>query len=241
MDLAKYKELTGENVRPSQEAKVKATIKRTKSILETMLGFTLKSQHLYTEIGKTPFEGAYPVKNPTDLLPADKEEGEYKLFRYTEKDKYLHIDPFKNIYKAKLVMPLTNGEFITVIDLDNIAPEYMRGGIGKYIEKYEEWFNWVWYQSFRIDWNDYRQDAGLQLAVDADWIGCYPDDLQYLWADMVTYYSNPNRNLKSESVDGHSWSVSDNTPPEAKKENKQLLLRYAGPYGSITKNPTTSI
>ena len=86
------------------------------------------------------------------------------------------------------------------------------------------------------------------LAVEADWIDCYPDDIMYLWADMIDYYSNPNYSvmgsLKSESVTGHSWSRGDagggkdgDMAPEANPANKDLLTRYAGPYGKVTRNP----
>jgi len=241
VDLKKYKELTGETVRASDEAKITATIRRTKATLETMLGFTLKPKHLYTEKGKSPYEGASPLNSSLELLPADNEEGLYKLFRYTEKDKFLCVDPFKNVYKVKLVLPQNDGEFITITDLDNVVPEFMQGGIGKYIEKYEEWFNWQWYKTWKISWHGNNVDSGLQIAVDADWLDCYPDDLLYLWADMITYHADPAKEVKSESVDGHSWSKGDVTAPENKKENRLLLTRYAGPYGSVFRNPMSSL
>lgn len=239
MNLEKYTELTGNTISPSEEAKVKATIRRTKAMLETMLGFSLKPKNLYTEKGKVQYEGYLPIDDLTTILPPDEEEGVYKLFTYNEKDRFFHVDPFLNVYKVKLVVPQHDGEFITVTDLDNVVPQYGRDGIGKYIERHWEWFTWAWYWTWRVRYTT-NTSAGLQLAVEADWIDCLPDDLMYLWADMVEYYafSDTNHNIRSESVDGHSWSfgTGDNSP-EQKPENRLLLTRYAGPYGSVTRNP----
>ena len=56
---------------------------------------------------------------------------------------------------------------------------------------------------------------------------------------MIDYYGDKNRYIKSESVDGHSWSVSESyIPPETTDWAKLLLKRYAGPFGSITRMPT---
>lgn len=236
MNLEKYKELTGQNVSASQEASVTANIRRTKSMLENMLGYSLKPKNLYTEKGKVQLEGYLPVKDLTNLLPPDEEVGVYKLFAYNELDKYFHVDPFKNVYKVKLVMPITDNEFVTVVELDNVVALKEREGIGRFIERHYEWFTWAWYATWRMSWKAHTS-AGLQLAVEADWVDCYPDDILYLWADMIAHYRNPNAKIKSESVDGHSWSKSDTIAPELETSNVKALSRYAGPYGSVTKNP----
>lgn len=239
MDLTKYTELTGITVDSSNEAAVKANIRRTKSKLEAALGYTLKPKYLYTEQGKVQFEGhlPLPIDNEVDnLLPPDEEQGIIKLFDYKESDRFLHIDPYQNVYSAKLVYPMRDGDFITVVKLDNVVAHYDGNGIGKFLEKHYEWFNWAWYRTWLISW-DANSGAGLQLAVDADWIDCYPDDVMYLWADMVTYYSDPDSNIKSESVTGHSWTKATNDAPETSAENKAILSRYAGPRGIVTQNP----
>jgi hypothetical protein len=248
VDLDKYTELSGVTVRTSQKAKVNATIRRTKAKLETMLGFALKPKNLYTEKGKVQFEGFLPMIDELDnLLPPDEEEGVYKLFPYSELDRYFHIDPFTNIYKVKLVMPTNDGEFVTITDLDNVVAQYGRDNIGKYIERYWEWFTWEWYRTWRYRYSS-SGEAGLMLAVEADWLDCYPDDLQYLWVDMISYYSDPNYSvsgsLRSESVDGHSWSrgfagggKDGDSSPEDNPNNRLLLSRYAGPFGSVLRNP----
>lgn len=236
MNLEKYTELTGNTVPASQEARYNAAIRRTKSRLETMLGFTLKPKNLYTEKGKVQFEGYIPIEDFTVLLPADEEEGVYKLFPYNEADQYFHVDPFKNVYKVKLVVPTDDHEFITITDLDNVVPEMGRDGIGKYIARHWEWFTWQWYRTWRYRYAS-TGSRGLQLAVDADWVNCYPDDILYLWVDMIDHEVDPNRLIKSESVDGHSWSKADTSAPEARPENKLLLQRYAGPHSSVVRNP----
>lgn len=239
MNLDKYKSLTGNDVAPEQEAKFNASIRRTRAKLEAMLGFSLRPKNLYTEKGKVQFEGYLPMLNNLEaLLPPDEEQGVYKLFPYYEADRYFHVDPFTNVYNVKLVMPINDGEFITVTDLDNVVAKYGRDGIAKYIERHYEWFTWQWYQTWRYRYTS-ASEAGLMIAVEADWINCYPDDLMYLWTDMVDHQVNPNSGLASESVDGHSWSRTkeEQIAPEQKSGSQTLLARYAGPFGSVARNP----
>lgn len=239
MDLDKYTELTGITVTPENEATVNASIRRTKSQLETQLGFSLKPKNLYTELGKVRFEGDLPLLNDTDnLLAPDEQEGGYKLFPYNEKDYYFHTDPFKNIYHVKLVKPINDGEFITVFDLDHVSAKYERDGIGRFIERYDTWFTWFWYLNWFSNFNE-TPSNGMMIAVDADWVTCYSDDINYLWADTVTYYTSPSYGLASESVDGHSWSRSKEAQmsPFLTADGVKTLSRYAGPYGSLGRNP----
>jgi hypothetical protein len=235
VNLEKYTELTGETIAPSQEAKFKATIRRTKTTLETMLGFSLKPKNLYTERGKVQFEGYLPILDDFDnLLEPDEEQGTYKLFPYNENDKFFHVDPFTNLYHVKLVMPINDGEFVTIVELDNVVAQYGRDGIAKYIERHWAWFTWEWYHTYKYGFTS-ADDEGLMLAVDADWLNCYPDDLNYIWVDMITHYADPNNNIKSESVDGHSWSKDDMTKPEYSIQSQKIISRYAGPFGAASK------
>lgn len=246
MDIEKYTELTGITVKPSQEAKVKAVIRRTRSKLEGLLGFSLKSKNLYTEKGKVQFEGYYPISDLENLLPADEEEGTYKLFPYSEKDSYFHTDPFKNVYHVKLVAPINDNEFITVYDLDDYILQAGKNGIKKYIKRNEGWFEWPWYDTWQIDFAE-ENSRGLQLAIDADWVDCLNDDILYLWADMVSYYSDKNYSvsgsIRSESVDGHSWARGNagggkdgDTSPENTAEGRRIVETYAGPFGAAARN-----
>lgn len=247
MDLNKFTELTGVQIPAGQEAKYTAVIRRTKSVLESMLGYSLKPKNLYTEKGKVQFEGFIPIEDFDVLLPPDEEEGTYKLFPFKENDKFFHIDPYTNVYKVKLVVPANDGEFITILDLDNVVSNRSRDGIGKYVERYWKWFTWQWFDTWRLRYYNASGQQGLMLAVEADWLKCYPDDLMYVWADMVLYYTNPSYsivgNIATESVDGHSWSrvnrasATGALAPEYQVENVQILQRYAGPFSSIVRNP----
>lgn len=223
----------GITIPESKRTYYEAQILRVQSKLETMLGFTLKATHIYKELGKTQVDCVCPdVPQSSKLLPPDEVKGIIKIFPYNYKDKFLMVDPFHEVYAVKLGKVTENKEFITFKTFENITKQYMSQGIGKYIEKCQTCF---------CDCN--CKDC-VQLIVDADWVDFtneesdIPDDLLYLWCDMINYYADPAKDIKSESVDGHSWSKGDVTAPEEQLLNKLLLQRYAGPYGSITRIPT---
>lgn len=233
MDLEKYEELTGITIPASKRVYFTAQIKRVQSKLESLLGFTLKAKHLYTELGKSQVECVCPdIPESSSLLPPDEVKGIIKIFPYNSKDKFLHIDPFYDVYNVKLGKVLDNKTFITYKTFENFTKHFMSQGIGNSIEKCETCF-------CNCDCKDC-----VQLIVDANWIDFteeesdLPDDLLYLWCDMINYYADPTKDIKSESVDGHSWSKGDVVAPEELIENKLIIQRYAGPYGSITRIPT---
>ena len=228
MDLKKYEELTGIVIPPNRESYYTAQIKRVQVKLETLLGFTLTPKHIYTELGKSQVECVCPdIPQTESLLPPDEVKGVIRVFPYNYKDKFLSIDPFQDVYNVKLGKVLDDKSFITYKTFEHFTEQYMSQGIGKYIEKCKTCFC------------DCECKDCIQLIVDAKWVALpdLPDDLMYLWADMVTYYADPTKDIKSESVDGHSWSKGDITSPEDAKEAILLLQRYAGPYGSVTRMP----
>lgn len=231
MNLEEYEKLMGITIPESKRVYMEAQIKRVQTKLESLLGFTLKASHIYTELGKTQVECVCP-DIPQTLLPADEVKGIIKIFPYNYKDKFLHIDPFLEVYTVKLGKVTENKGFVTYKTFESFTKQYMSQGIGKYIEKCQTCF-------CDCDCKDC-----VQLIVDADWVDFtdeesdIPDDLLYLWCDMINYYADPTKDIKSESVDGHSWSKGDIKPPEELIENKLILNKYAGPYGSITRIPT---
>lgn len=231
MDLAKYEELTGIIIPKDKQTYFMAQIKRVQSKLESLLGYTLEAKHIYTELGKTQVDCVCP-DIPQTLLPPDEVKGIIKIFPYNYKDKFLHIDPFLDVYNVKLGKVLENKSFVTYKTFEHFTKQYMSQGIGKYIERCQTCF-------CDCDCKDC-----VQLIVDADWVDFtdeesdIPDDLLYLWCDMINYYADPTKDIKSESVDGHSWSKGDIKAPEELIENKLILERYCGPYGSITRIPT---
>lgn len=245
MNLAEYQTLTGITVSSANTAKVTAAIARTQSVLETLLGFTLDptkvTENLYNELGKTSQECFCPSVNLENLQPADAVVGAYRLFRYNDFDEYFHIDPFSKINKVKLVYvkqgDTPNGVTLKTFDEDNIRAHIGKDGVAKYLEYCRDCL-------CTCDCTDC-----VQLAVDADWLWetanvfdtiDIPADLKYVWTDMITWYSDPKkRDIRSESIDTHSYTRADNKPPQLYDENLAVLKRYAGPYGSVTAMPTT--
>ncbi len=229
MTLEQYTELTGITVSTSQEAVVTAQIARTERILESLLGYTLESAdrltNLYIETGQTSLDCSCSNIEAEDLKPPDAVMYAYRLFSYNYKDKYLFVDSFTSLNKVKLVKDdITYKTF----DEDDIRTDWGRDGIAKFIELCE---------GCGCD-TDCTRDC-LQLAVDADWcFATIPDDLLQVWADMVTFYSSSNYNIKSQTVLGHSYTLASQTTPQDESYNNAILLKYAGPYGTLARIPT---
>jgi hypothetical protein len=240
VDLAKYTELTGITVAEADKAHYSATIRRANALLEAALGYSLsESKNLdKEELGKVQFNGLYPYYPYAQqtLLPADTNvEGSYRLFSYNDRDTYLKIDPARNVYHVKLVQAHNDDEFVTIMDLKDFTTKNSRK-FSMFLQKQTTWFNWQWY-----GWLTGQLGHGnaLMLAVDADWLTCnnMPDDLRYLWADMVTYYSSANisvtGNVKSESINGHSYTLGEVIAPEQSVSGLSILGQYAGPNGLL--------
>lgn len=248
MDLAKYTELTGIAVADGDKARYNAVIRRANALLESALGYSLSSSKNLDkeELGKVQFQGAYPFYpyypvDQTELLPADEVDGRYRLFQYNDKDLYIKTDPARNVYHVKLVKAHNDDEFVTIMDLIDFTSKNSRK-FGKFIQKSASWFNWHWY-SWLIQ--QMGNGSGLLVAVDADWLDCnnMPEDLKYLWVDMVTYYSSDTvsvtGNIKSEAVNGHSYTLSNagggkgvDLSPEQSDAGLKILALYAGPNGT---------
>jgi hypothetical protein len=208
MDITRYKELTGNTVSSSEEASVLAHIDKARRILEDMLGYTLDS----TLLNINYFEGA-------DVVNA------FRLFPYDTKNRYFHIDPASAIHSIALVR---DDEVLKTLDDDDYG-EIKKHGFIKYIEQDCAW------------WCVCKRKMGIQIAVDADWLweeNEIPEDLLYVWADMVEYYSDDNNKLRSQTLGTHSYTRFKVEAPESKEKNKAILRKYAGGYGSIVKKLT---
>jgi hypothetical protein len=238
VNLATYKTLSGLNVSTSDTALVTAQILRTKSMLETLLGFTLGpsskvNENIYNELGKSNAECFCPSVNTEDLLPPDAVVNAYRLFRYDERDKFFHIDPASTIHAIKLVYikPGTGNNGITMktFENDEIRMQYNNMDWVKYLEHCNDCL-------CTCECNEC-----VQLAVDADWLWenstDIPDELLYIWVDLITYYSDLKRDIKSESIDTHSYSRDALTNPMDEKYVISVLKKYAGPYGSAVQMP----
>lgn len=245
MTIAEYQNLTGITVSDEDATRIKAIIRRCEARLEGLLGYSLSKQKTWTELGKIQYDGLVPFPSlpvGDDVLDnlgaADEPTGDIQLFNFDELDKHIKINPAKEVYRAKVVLPVNEDEFITIYDLENGVPYLNGAGLVTAITRYYSWFTWTWWNS--LLWAD---RSNLMLAVDAEYINLcdvseYPD-LAYLLADMVTYYSDPNYslmgNIRSESIDSHSYSrastgqTPDNMAPEGQASSKQIIAKYAGP------------
>lgn len=222
MNITEYQELSGINVASKDVDRVTATISKTQKILEGMLGYSLDTRDTneYDEIGKTITECPCDI-NLDNLSAPDSVEFAYRLFTYREDDKYLSIDPATVIYAVKLVK---DGVTVKTLDSDDYRAHF-KNGLIKFIER-------------RKLWCDIECEF-VQLAVDAEWaFEEVPDDLSYIWADMITYYSDLNKDIKSQVLGTHSYTKFDNREPENKSENLSIIKKYAGPNGSLNRTVT---
>lgn len=242
MTIGEYQNLTGTTVSDADTARMKAIIRRSETRLETLLGYSLTKQKQWTERGKVQYSDyslfpSLPLGSAT-LLDADTPTGDIQLFSFDTLDTHLRINPAKEIYKVKLVLPVSEDEFITVYELDHVTPYLNAAGLVTAVTRYSTWFTWGWWNS--LLWSDRRN---LMLAVDGDFVNVcdanrYPD-LAYLLADMVTYYADPNYsvmgNIRSETQDSYSYSrastgsTPDSAAPEGQMTAKRIIEKYAGP------------
>jgi len=235
VELETYQALTGITVSVDDEDLVIAQINRTRRILEGLLGFTLDpekvNQNLYIEQGKAIAQCACPNVD-TELDPPDPVVFAYRQYSYNPNDKFFHVDPFYEVYEVKLVW---NNITIKTFELDEFRPNFANGW-GKFIENCQH----------KICVCSCKNC--VQLAVDAEWLfacdssvdssvseSCISDDILDIWADMVTYYADCKKDVKSESIGSHSYTKFDNKPPENESYNLAILKKYAGPNGSLTK------
>lgn len=235
MNLTKYKEISGTTVSTAREAFVKAKIARAKMQLESLLGYPLTStkaqENKYEELGKTTNNFTCTDTIPDDLEAADDVVGAYRLFPYSRTDQYFHVDPFIEINKVKLVFlkpgATPNGITIKTFEDAQVRPQAL-GDISKYIERCQNC------------WCACECEDCVLLAVDATWLAedCLPDELLYIWADMVTYEIDKKKDIQSETIGPHTYRKFDRKIPQESDENIAILKKYAGPNGTLTRTIT---
>lgn len=245
MTIAEYQILTGITVPDADVNRVKAIIRKAETKLEGSLGYSLSKQKTWTELGKVQYDGLVPFPSLpigddvlNNLSAADDQTGDIQLFNFSELDKYIKINPAKEIYRAKIVLPINADEFITICDLENGLPYLNSVGLVTAVTRYYNWFTWTWFNSLLL-----ADRSSLMLAVDAEYVDLCDvsryADLTYLLTDMIAYYSDPMYsvmgNVRSESIDSHSYSRSstgstpDNASPEGQASSKRIIEKYAGP------------
>ena len=226
--LKLYEDTTGICVADSNKSRTLAMIKRTRRMLESMLGYPLDEAEVgtnhYVESGKTNVDCPCAINNVDNLQPADSVTYAYRLFNYNKADQFFHIDPASAIHKVKLVKG--NITFKT-LDPDYYRP-HSKDGFIKYIEQCKVWCGC-----------DTDCDC-VQLAVDATWLWeddeDRPSDLLDVWMDMVTYYGDNKNNIKSETLGTHSYSKFENARPETLDHNIKILNKYVGGNGSLIQD-----
>lgn len=245
MTIAEYQALTGKTVSDEDAPRIKATIRRAEAKLEGLLGYSLSRQKEWTELGKVQYDGVIPFPSLpvgddvlNNLSPADDQNGDILLFNLDTLDTHIRINPAKTVYRAKVVLPVSEDEFVTIHDLENALPYLNSAGLVTAITRHRTWFTWSWWGS--IHWTERKN---LMLAVEGEFVNVcdankYPD-LAYLLADMVDYYSDPTYsvmgNIRSESIDSHSYSrastgsTADDAAPQGQRSAKQTIEKYAGP------------
>lgn len=229
MTVEEYQNLTGLTVSASRTPLIYAQIQRAQAILENMLGYSLDPDMVdlneYEEEGQ--LDDTCPCSCNTtdpDLAAPDDVVFAYRLFPYNAKDKYLMIDPCSSVHAVKLVK---NGVTYRTLDEDDYRLNSRRG-VTKSLEQCDRWC------SCKLECDC------VQLAVDADWLweaDSLPLDLQTIWADMVTYYADLKKDIKSETLATHSYTKYDRAKPETLEENMAVIQRYAGPNGTAGRMP----
>lgn len=234
MNLDEYKTLTGKTISASDESLYNAQITRTQYMLETLLGFTLDftkvNTNEYDELGKTTQDCVCPSVDAEDLLPADSVTYAYRLFPYYKEDKYFHIDAATEIYSVKLVHVRggsgSPGVTLKTFDIDNIRLVKKHRGVINFMENCKDC----------LCETECACRECMQLAVDAKWawesLNDMPMDLKYLWSDMVTFNVDNIDNIKSESIDSHSYTKFDIKSPHLTNDGMRILEKYAGPSGT---------
>lgn len=152
-----------------------------------------------------------------------------RIFPYHKHDNYLLIDPASSITTVRLIR---GDEEIEVLELDDDYHIYEKNGYIKYLTRC--------YDDRWCICRDYCRSCA-QLEVTGVWLwpeDGIPEDLLYVWADMVTYNGDCKNNIKSETLGTHSYTKFSREDPLTETNNQAIILKYAGGNGSIIRNIT---
>lgn len=227
MTTEDYSALTGNTSCLNQKSKTDAMITRARIMLERMLGYSLevdkRLENQYTETGKLKSQLYFccdDIAN-AELDPPDTIVSAYRLFSYNPNDAYFIIDPCTTVNKVKLVR---GNITVRTINPNNYRLEQKDGYISS-IQRCE-----------RFCLCRPLDCRCVQLAVDAEWLwenGEIPTDLKLAWSDLVTYYMNPKKGIRSETLGSHSYSRFDDDDPEKDPFFQSIVKKYAGGNGTV--------
>jgi hypothetical protein len=242
MDLSTYQDTSGVTVPEAKNRLVTANIVKARVMLEGVLGFPLDPDtaktNLYTETGKTRGD-SWSCDDFGVLDPADDEpDAVYRLFSGPHADNLaIQIDPCTQVLGGKLVHGSVTVHTFEATQLSLIAG----AGFGRLVNVSGDYPYQYWYRPA------YRGCNHLQLAVNAKWIGAQwtedssesglPPELEVVWAELVTWLSDPARNVRSESRGTRSYTKSESKSPLDDSAMKAILARYAGPTGTAGRLP----
>lgn len=199
--------------------------KKAIALIESLLGYPLSKskrfKNYYDEKGKSRLD--CPCLGDDDnLLAADDVVYAYRIFPYNSHDKYLEIDPALDVHAVKLV-----ANRVTYYTFEK--GEYQQQQKGDFIK---------YLADCSLKCQCRPACSCVQLAVDAEWMfeGCLPGDLQLVIDDITDYFSDPRRQLKRQTLATHSYEFADTSKPWEQLHNKKILMKYAGPNGTLHNN-----
>lgn len=216
MDLTRYQELSGSTV--TNEALVISNIEKAQFILEDMLGYPLNPDL----INENYYDGATPVNA-------------FRIFPFNSKDLKTRIDPATAVHSVRFLT--ADGETEVVEEEDRFVRS--NNGLIQYIGFVNGLYDGFRFNNFRCSctWDC----PHTQIVVDADWAweeGEIPNSLLMVWANMVSYYSDFNKDVRSETLGSHSYTKFDRDLPELQSHNMKVISKYAGPNGSAHRTLT---
>ena len=222
-----YETISGSTLTSSETSRFSTMLGIATAQMENALGWPLDPtswDDTFTEAGKAPTETCCFTEEPATLDQADTVVGALRVFDLRRLVKVVPIDPCTVLNKVKLVRNevtyKTFAEDDYRLQLENSITPF-----GKYL-----FFRSDHCLSQALDSSPY-----FQLAIDADWeFATLPQELLLVLTRYLAWEFDTGRDLKSESVQGHSYTKNSMTPFE---ENKAILSRYAGPHGILGRLP----
>jgi hypothetical protein len=153
---------------------------------------------------------------------------ETRYYDLNVNDPYILLDPYKTITSIEI---MKGAEVVDTLVLGDDYSTYTKNGISKYIQL----ITCMNLQLPRYPFLCCNKPTDYRLKV----VGIFefatvPQDISMIWADMITYYVDPNRDLKSQTLGSHSYTRGNMTPPEQDKANTQVTMKYAGSNGMIS-------
>lgn len=247
MNIEQYQELKGITLSEEQYPQYEAWLRRANALLWDKLGWKAETPDYINIAGATKTECPCEI-DQEDLNEAPQLRGQARVYPVILKEPNLFVDPFTKVHDVYICKVEPEGRRIisdnnSVVILKKVeqwSPAYFSDTFGKYIKKCQGCCG-----CSMGCINGCRNC--INILVDADWVNKdnMPDDLLYLIMDYMDWLEAGGAtaaalNIRAESVTGHSVSYGDRGTggswnPYSDPSAENLLLKYAGPYGSIKR------